>query len=73
MNMMNMTNIERFPPPQRPPSDLNYDADLKAVLDPVLSELLDRAESAGWDRRKAACCVMFLAARNVNHGTADRS
>ncbi|MFU0507454.1 hypothetical protein [Pseudaminobacter sp. NGMCC 1.201702] len=70
---MNIMDIERFPPPQRSPSDLNYDADLKAVLGPVLSELLDRAEAAGWDRRKAACSVMFLAARKVTHGTADRS
>jgi hypothetical protein len=67
---MNM-NIDRFPPPQRSPSDLNHEADLKALLDPVLSELLDRAESAGWDRRKAAYSLMFLAARNVTDGAAD--
>ena len=34
---------------------------LKTALDPILSELLDRAEHAGW--RKAAHRVMFLAAR----------
>lgn len=60
---MNMMKLEVIPPPSRAATDLNYEADLKTALDPVLSELLDRAEYAGWDRRKATYTVMFLAAR----------
>ena len=58
-------NPDVIPPPSRAATDLNYEADLKTALDPILSELLDLAEHAGWDRRKAAYSVMFLAARNL--------
>ncbi|MDX8449909.1 hypothetical protein [Mesorhizobium captivum] len=62
---MNLMNLDIIPPPSRAATDLNYEADLKTALEPILSELLDRAEHAGWDRRKAAYTVMFLAARNL--------
>jgi hypothetical protein len=62
---MNVMNLNVIPPPSRAATDLNYEADLKVALDPILVELLDRAEAAGWDRRKAAYTVMFLAARNL--------
>ena len=52
-------NLNVIPPPSRAATDLNYEADLKVALDPILVELLDRAEAAGWDRRKAAYTVMF--------------
>ncbi|WP_284272623.1 hypothetical protein [Mesorhizobium huakuii] len=62
---MNVMNLNVIPSPSRAATDLNYEADLKVALDPILVELLDRAEAAGWDRRKAAYTVMFLAARNL--------
>ena len=62
---MNVMNLNAIPPPSRAATDLNYEADLKVALEPILVELLDRAEAAGWDRRKAAYTVMFLAARNA--------
>ncbi|GLQ76749.1 hypothetical protein GCM10007881_02640 [Mesorhizobium huakuii] len=62
---MNVMNLNVIPPPSRAATDLNYEADLKVALDPILVELLDRAEAAGWDRRKAAYTVMFLAARKL--------
>lgn len=62
---MNVMNLNVIPPPSRAATDLNYEADLKVALDPILSELLDQAEHAGWDRRKAAYTVMFLAARKL--------
>ena len=58
-------NLNVIPPPSRAATDLNYEADLRVALDPVLDDLLDRVEAAGWDRRKAAYTVMFLAARNL--------
>ena len=48
---MNVMNLNVIPPPSRAATDLNY---LKVALDPILVELLDRAEAAGWDRGKAA-------------------
>jgi len=51
---MNVMNLNVIPPPSRAATDLNYEADLKVALDPILVELLDRAEAAGWDRGKAA-------------------
>lgn len=60
---MNMMNIAEFSPPQRLVSDVNYEADLKAALDPIVTQLLDRAKAAGWDRRKAAYTLMVLAAQ----------
>lgn len=62
---MNMMNIAEFSPPQRLISDPNYETDLQAVLDPVLTELLDLTKEAGWDRRKAAYAIMVLAAQKV--------
>jgi hypothetical protein len=60
---MNMLNIAEFSPLQRQASDLCYETDLKAVLDPILTDLLDQTKAAGWDRRKAAYAIMVLAAQ----------
>jgi hypothetical protein len=68
MEMVNMTNVNKIAAPQRTATDLNYETDLKTALEPVLTEVLDLAESAGWDRRKAAYTVMFLAARQLSDG-----
>ncbi|RJT27889.1 hypothetical protein D3227_35315 [Mesorhizobium waimense] len=65
---MNVMNLDVIPPPSHAATDLNYEADLKTALDPILSELLDGAERAGWDRRKAAYAMKFLAARNLTDG-----
>ncbi|RWA69272.1 hypothetical protein [Mesorhizobium sp.] len=62
---MNMLNLNAIPSPSRAATDLSYEADLKVALDPVLDDLLDRTEAAGWDRRKAAYTIMFLAARKL--------
>lgn len=68
---MDTININKIAPPQRAATEMNYEADLKAVLEPVLTEVLDMTESAGWDRRKAAYTVMFLAARQLSDGKAN--
>ena len=39
---MNVMNLNVIPPPSRATTDLNYEADLKVALDPILVELLDR-------------------------------
>jgi hypothetical protein len=63
-----MTNITRIAPPKFPATDLHYETDCKAALDPMFCGLLDMAEAAGWDRRKAAWTLMYLAARHVTDG-----
>jgi hypothetical protein len=65
---MNMMNINVIQTPSHAANDPNYETDLKAVLDPVLENLLDRTEAAGWERPKAAYTVMFLAARQLSDG-----
>ncbi|AZO48873.1 MAG: hypothetical protein EOS54_02185 [Mesorhizobium sp.] len=62
---MNVTNFNVIPPPSHAATDLNYEAELKVALDPVLDDLLDRTAAAGWDRRKTAYTIMFLAARKL--------
>jgi hypothetical protein len=60
-----MMSIETVPPPRYDVRDFNYEADCKSAVGPLLASLLDRAEAAGWDRRRAASALMFLAARTV--------
>jgi hypothetical protein len=60
---MKMMGIGKIPRPKHDVRNLNYEADCKSALGPLVADLLDRAEAAGWDRRKAATAlVMFLAA-----------
>lgn len=47
------------------PMDIHYEADCRAALRPVLSELLGIAESAGWSRRRAAYALMMLATEEL--------
>ena len=62
MNMMNSTGIPR---PKHQPTDLHYEADCKAALDPMFRGMLDMTEAAGWDRRRAAYTLTILAAKHV--------
>lgn len=64
MNMM--SSITRIAPPTHPRTDFAYETECKEVLAPQLSGLLEAAESAGWDRRKAAYTIMFLAAKELS-------
>ncbi|MBR2686247.1 MAG: hypothetical protein IKE42_00205 [Aquamicrobium sp.] len=56
---------------------LNYELECRAVLKPLLANLLDKAEGAGWARRTAASTLMFLAAQHVSEASkrmqADKS
>ena len=45
-----------------------YETQLRTALDPLLQRVLDVAEKSGWDRRKAAYTMMFLAARAMPDG-----
>jgi hypothetical protein len=48
---------------------VEYEADCKEVVRPLLEGILDMTEKAGWRRRTVASALMFLAAQNLN----DRS
>lgn len=43
-----------------------YETECRGALKPLLASLLDKAESAGWDRRTVASTLMFLAAQHVS-------
>jgi hypothetical protein len=45
---------------------LAYETECRSALKPLLTGLLDMAESAGWNRRTAASTLMFLAAQHVS-------
>ncbi len=65
--MNKMTDIGSVPPPTHSPSQfLAYETECRHALKPLLTGLLDRAESAGWNRRTAASTLMFLAAQQVS-------
>jgi len=40
--------------PQHSPTHLDYEKECKTVFSPFVTDILDRAETAGWDRRQAA-------------------
>jgi hypothetical protein len=70
---MVMTNkFGKIEAPTRPTTDFNYETDCRAALAPLVEGLLDMAESAGWDRRKAAYTLMFLSAQRVGAGNEGR-
>lgn len=45
---------------------LAYEAECRNALKPLLTSLLDLAESVGWNRRTVASTLMFLAAQHVS-------
>jgi hypothetical protein len=53
-------------------TDFDYEAECKAALGPVIERMLDAAESAGWDRRKAAYTLMLLSAQRLGGGKQER-
>jgi hypothetical protein len=64
-DVVEMMNLGTVLPPKYEVRDLKYEADCKSAFGPLLAGLLDRAEAAGWDRRRAASTPMFLAAQNI--------
>lgn len=61
------TGYGSVPAPTHPANEfLAYESECRNVLKPLLTGLLDTAESAGWKRRIAASALMFLAAQEVS-------
>ncbi|TIM08127.1 MAG: hypothetical protein E5Y62_17385 [Mesorhizobium sp.] len=67
-----MDSFGKIAAPIRPKNDFNYETDCRAALAPLVDGLLDMAEQAGWDRRKAAYTLMFLSAQRVGAGQEER-
>ncbi|MBZ9849383.1 hypothetical protein LB565_15465 [Mesorhizobium sp. CA14] len=62
-----MSGDGSVPAPTHPASEfLAYEAECRSALKPLLTRLLDTAESAGWNRRTVASTLMFLAAQQVS-------
>lgn len=65
MNILSSSN--GVAAPKHEPRDfLNYEVDCRATFKPLVDDLLDMAEQAGWERRIVASTIMFLAAQNVS-------
>jgi hypothetical protein len=43
-----------------------HESECRSVLQPLMTGLLDMAESAGWNRRTVAATLMFLAAQQIS-------
>lgn len=65
---MNMTSEEgTVPSPTHTAREfLAYETECRTALTPLLTGLLEKAESAGWNRRTVASTLMFLAAQHVS-------
>jgi hypothetical protein len=48
--------------PRHPPAHLDYEKNCREILSPLVSDIIARAEVAGWDRRHVASALMYLAA-----------
>jgi hypothetical protein len=55
--------------PQHAPTHLNYEKECREVLSPLVSDILSRAESAGWNRKQVASALMYLAAMEIKPTT----
>lgn len=65
--MNKMTGIGSVSAPTHSQGEfLAYETECRSALKPLLTDLLDMAESAGWNRRTAASTLMFLAAQHVS-------
>ncbi|MEQ1956069.1 hypothetical protein [Mesorhizobium sp. CN2-181] len=54
------------PSPTHPAKDfIRHESECRSALKPLMTSLLDMAESAGWNRRTAASALMFLAAQQL--------
>ncbi|TPN83324.1 hypothetical protein FJ987_17335 [Mesorhizobium sp. CU2] len=53
-------------PPSLHTNAARYDNDCQDALAAQIENLLDQAEAAGWDRRRAASALMYLAAKRLN-------
>ncbi|WP_027168612.1 hypothetical protein [Mesorhizobium sp. WSM3224] len=72
MNVMNGNGS--IPTPAHSASEfLAYEAECRSALKPLLTGLLDTAESAGWNRRTVASTLMFLAAQQISAETSAPS
>ncbi|MEW6631039.1 MAG: hypothetical protein AB1440_09245 [Pseudomonadota bacterium] len=69
---MDMTSGSVSPPAHSASEFLAYEAECRDALKPLLANLVDAAESAGWNRRTVAATLMFLAAQHVSAETSNR-
>ncbi|PSJ56254.1 hypothetical protein [Pseudaminobacter soli (ex Li et al. 2025)] len=66
-----ITEARSVPAPTHAASEFfAYETECRNALRPLLTSLLDMAESAGWNRRTAASTLMFLAAQNLSAASA---
>jgi hypothetical protein len=66
-----VTTVGIVPPPVHSAKEfLAYETECRSALKPLLDNLIDMAESAGWSRRATASTLMFLAAQHLSGSSA---
>jgi hypothetical protein len=66
-----VTTVGIVPPPVHSAKEfLAYETECRSALKPLLDNLIDAAESAGWSRRATASTLMFLAAQHLSGSSA---
>jgi hypothetical protein len=53
-------------PPRTPNEFLAYENECRDSFRPLVSDLLDMADAAGWSRRTVASTLMYLAAQHIS-------
>jgi uncharacterized Ntn-hydrolase superfamily protein len=67
-----VANVGTVPPPKHQAGEfVAYEAECKDVLRPLLHEMIEVAEKAGWKRRTVASALMFLAAQHVSAASSE--
>jgi hypothetical protein len=65
--MPKTTGITAVPAPTHAPNEfLAYESECRDSFRPLVADLLDMAEAAGWSRRTAASTLMYLAAQHIS-------
>lgn len=66
-----VTTVGTVPPPVHSAKEfLVYETECRSALKPLLDDLIDMAEAAGWSRRTTASTLMFLAAQHLSGSSA---
>jgi hypothetical protein len=67
ITMPKTTGITAVPAPTHASNEfLAYESECRDSFRPLVSDLLDMAEAAGWSRRTAASTLMYLAAQHIS-------
>lgn len=62
---------QKVPKPSLRAGTIGYDKECRDALTPAVDNLLDMFEQAGWDRKRCATELMFVAANAIKNPEAQ--